>query len=81
VYWWSATEDVRGRLARTRDNKGQAVAETRIIGPGEAGYDETRRVRNAMVDRRPAMIVPCREAADGVAAIAPARREGRRPVP
>jgi dihydrofolate reductase len=31
------------------DTRSQAVAETRIIRRGEAGYDEARHVRNAMV--------------------------------
>jgi hypothetical protein len=47
-----------------------------ILQPGEDGYDEARRVWNAMVDRRPAMIARCRETRDVVAAVELARREG-----
>lgn len=47
-----------------------------VLRPDEPGYDEARRVWNAMIDRRPAAIVRCREAADVVAALAMARREG-----
>jgi FAD/FMN-containing dehydrogenase len=47
-----------------------------ILHPGEAGYDEARKVWNPMVDRRPAMIARCRETKDVVAAILLARREG-----
>ena len=47
-----------------------------ILRPGEPGYDDARRVWNAMVDRRPALIVRCRETADVVTAVALARRDG-----
>src|SRR3712207_2632019 len=47
-----------------------------ILRPGEPGYDEARRVWNATVDRRPALIARCFETADVVAAIALARRDG-----
>ena len=30
-----------------------------MLLPGEPGYEDTRRVWNAMVDRRPAVIVRC----------------------
>jgi FAD/FMN-containing dehydrogenase len=49
---------------------------TGILRPGEVGYDQARRVWNAMVDRRPALIVRCREIRDVVEAVALARREG-----
>jgi FAD/FMN-containing dehydrogenase len=47
-----------------------------ILRPGEPGYDDARRVWNAMVDRRPALIARCRQTADVVAAVALARRDG-----
>lgn len=49
---------------------------TEILRPGEAGYDRARTVWNAMVDRRPALIVRCRDIGDIVSAVARARREG-----
>ena len=35
-----------------------------VVRPGDDGYDQARRVWNALVDRRPALIVRARSAAD-----------------
>jgi hypothetical protein len=45
-----------------------------IVTPQDAGYDEARRVRNARVDRRPALVARCTATADVVAALSHARR-------
>src|SRR3954471_10084796 len=53
-----------------------AMGRPGILRPGEPGYDEARRVWNAMIDRRPALIARCSETADVVAAVGLARRDG-----
>jgi FAD/FMN-containing dehydrogenase len=48
----------------------------RTLRPGDPGYDAARTVWNAMVDRRPAMIVACSTAADVIAAVRYGRDAG-----
>ncbi len=53
---------------RTRDR-----LDGQLLTPGEAGYDEARTVWNAMVDRRPRMIIRCASVGDVVTAVRTAR--------
>ncbi len=64
-----------------RDHGGSASAaralaskvKGQVLLPGSAGYDRSRRVFNAMIDRRPAMITRCAGADDVVKAVEFAR--------
>src|SRR5947209_8991831 len=42
----------------------------KVLRPGDTNYDAARLVFNAMIDRRPALLVRCAEAADMVAGVA-----------
>jgi FAD/FMN-containing dehydrogenase len=44
-----------------------------LVKPGDAGYDDARRIWNAMIDRRPALIARCTGTADVMAAVSFAR--------
>jgi FAD/FMN-containing dehydrogenase len=47
-----------------------------LVRPGDPEYDEERKVFNAMIDRRPALIARCTDAVDVVAALGHARANG-----
>jgi FAD/FMN-containing dehydrogenase len=47
-----------------------------LTAPGDPDYDERRALYNAMIDKRPALIARCTDAADVIAAVGHARREG-----
>lgn len=47
-----------------------------VLQAGDAGYEDARKVHNGLVDKRPALIVRCRGAADVSDAIGFAREAG-----
>jgi FAD/FMN-containing dehydrogenase len=49
-----------------------------MLAPGDAGYDEARKVWNGAIDRRPALIARCRDDADVAAALLHAREHDLR---
>src|SRR6478752_9875359 len=46
-----------------------------LTTPSDPDYDERRALYNAMIDKRPALIARCTDAADVIAAVGHARRE------
>src|ERR1044071_10142424 len=47
-----------------------------LLQPGDAGYDEARRVYNGLIDKRPALVARCRGTADVADAVKLARTLG-----
>ena len=59
---------------RTLDQLSERV-HGEILEPDDEGYDDARTVWNAMIDRRPAVIVRCTGAADVMAVVNAARKD------
>src|SRR4030095_17096089 len=51
----------------------RAPVRGQVLRPGDDGHEAARRIFNAMIDRRPALIVRCAEAADVSASVGFAR--------
>jgi len=60
----------------TQESLDAAGLNGKAIRPGDANYDEARRVWNGTIDKRPALIVRCQNSDDVVAAVKLARTEG-----
>jgi FAD/FMN-containing dehydrogenase len=54
----------------------QANVRGPLLRPGEAGYEEARRVWNGLIDRRPALIAQCAGVADVIQCVQFARTHG-----
>jgi FAD/FMN-containing dehydrogenase len=64
----SALTDVVNKLGETFSGQ--------LLQPGDAGYEEARKVHNGLVDKRPGLIARCRGTADVVDAVGLARSLG-----
>ena len=54
----------------------RAMTDGAVITPGEPDFDDARRVWNAQIDKRPAVIARCASVRDVVSAIGFAREHG-----
>src|SRR6201992_3439192 len=68
-------DDLRARIVQQLD--GQFKGD--IIGPDHAEYEPARQLWNAMIDRRPGLILRCTSTADVVAAVNVAREHSLYP--
>src|SRR5712672_3129801 len=73
----SSTIDEQLRLRIAEDLSGSFKGD--IIGPDHADYERARLVWNAMIDRRPGLILRCTSTEDVVAAVNVAREHGLAP--
>ena len=70
----TTTQHVDTQEAVATDLKGRIRGP--LLRPGDPGFDEARSIWNAMIDRRPALIVRCLGVADVVACVNAARERG-----
>jgi FAD/FMN-containing dehydrogenase len=54
----------------------QAALRGRVVDPGAPDYDQSRRVWNGAVDRRPALIARCADTDDVLTCVRRAREHG-----
>ena len=57
-------------------NDFQTTLRGTLLRPDDPGYDQSRQIWNAMIDKRPAMIVRCAGTADVLASVKFAREHG-----
>lgn len=63
------TTNTASLLDETAVNRFQARLRGDLLRPGDPDYDEARQLYNAMIDKRPALIARCVDAADVQAAV------------
>jgi FAD/FMN-containing dehydrogenase len=69
--------DDMSRPLEAKDIRGLAgTLSGSVVEPVDPGYDDSRRIWNGMIDRRPALIARCVDAADVVTAVNFARATG-----
>src|SRR5688500_2898258 len=57
------------KFAEEAVNAFAAQLQGELLQPGTARYDEARKVYNAMIDKRPALITRCKDVADVINAV------------
>src|SRR4029453_11640244 len=67
------TPNVAKSIDNTVPDALRAAMSGTVLTPQDAGYDEARRIWNAMIDKRPAIIARCATATDVQHAVAFAR--------
>src|SRR5919106_4363201 len=69
----SARQDASNTLKKEEVRDFQRALHGTLIQPDDDGYDEARRIWNAMIDKRPVLIVKCADTSDIGQSIALAR--------
>ena len=64
------------RLSPEKINSFRSQMRGELLEPGQSGYDEARKVYNGMIDRHPALIARCVDAADVIYAVNFGRENG-----
>jgi FAD/FMN-containing dehydrogenase len=64
-----ADDGDRPELTETAVSDFKALLRGTVLRPGDAGYNEARKVWNGMIDRTPALIVRCAGVADVIASV------------